>query len=360
MELKNIAILGASLLACLRLSLQSTEMICMPSRPGGNVGNAIITELLKDGSRFTITAITRSTSSYTLPSTVFTHRTVDYTSFSSLQAAFQHQDAVVNCVTGGATHYEPSKLIIDAAVAAGVKFFFANEFVGDITREQFRRLPEAFVGAKCRIRKYLEELGRDKKMAWTSLNGGPFFDMWLMKGPAGFDIANRHARIYGTGNQPLYWTPLTTISLVAGNMICNPIPILNRPILICPFPPASNLTQNTLLHTLEKLLDTTFCVTHVAVENIHRNALVVLEKWVKGGEQEGGRAQMGKAMKGLAVSNQFYEGGDDAKHLGQTIQNELVGVETMQVEDAVKDALELHGKEYQVVQGMFNVEACDI
>jgi putative NADH-flavin reductase len=146
------------------------------TKPAGNVGNAIITELLKDGSRFTITAITRPTSSYTPPPNI-THRTVDYTSSSSLQTAFQNQDAVINCITGGATHYEPSKLIIDAAVTAGVKLFFANEFVGDITRDEFRRLPEAFVGGKCRIRGYLEQLRRKQKIAWTSLNGGPFFDM---------------------------------------------------------------------------------------------------------------------------------------------------------------------------------------
>jgi len=148
-------------------------------QPGGNVGNAIITELLKDGPRFTITGITRSTSTYKPPPPI-THRTVDYTSFSSLQDAFRNQDAVVNCITGGATHYEPSKLIIDAAVAAGVKLFFANEFVGEITHEAFRRLPEAFVGGKCRIREYLEGLGKEGKMAWTSLNGGPFFDMCML------------------------------------------------------------------------------------------------------------------------------------------------------------------------------------
>ncbi|KAL1794279.1 hypothetical protein ACET3X_007700 [Alternaria dauci] len=335
MELKRIAVLG----------------------PGGNVGNTIITELRKDGPRFTITAITRSTSSYTPPSTTIAHRTVDYTSFSSLLAAFQGQDAVLNCVTGSATQYEPSKLIIDAAVAVGVKFFFANEFVGDVTRKEFTRLPEAFVGAKCRIREYLEELGREKKMAWASLNGGPFFDMWLMKGPAGFDMPNRHARIYGTGNEPLHWTPLAIIGLAAGNMLRNPLSIINRPILICPFP---HLTQNVLLRTLEKLLGTTFSVEHVDVQKIHRHALVVLEKWKEGGEQEEGKAQMGKAIKGLAICNQFDESEDKAKHLGQTFQNEIVGVKIMQVEDAVKDALERYGNECQVVQGMFTVEACEI
>ncbi|KAI4674430.1 uncharacterized protein J4E88_008164 [Alternaria novae-zelandiae] len=339
MEIKNITILG----------------------PGGNVGNAIITELLKDGPRFTITGITRPTSSYTPPSTI-THRTVDYTSFSSLQAAFQNQDAVVNCITGGATHYEPSKLIIDAAVAAGVKLFFANEFVGEITREAFRRLPETFVGGKCRIREYLEGLGREGKMAWTSLNGGPFFDMWLMKGPAGFDIPNRRARIYGSGNQPLHWTPLPTMGLAAGNMLRSPDPILNRPVLLDPIVPSSNVTQHTLLRTLEKALDTTFTISHVDVDKIHRNALIVLKKWKEGGEQEEGKAQMGKAMKGLGVCNQFYEGDDEghAEDLERTVQNELVGVETMQLEDAVRDALERYGQDCQVVEGMYNVEACEL
>lgn len=83
----------------------------------------------------------------------------------------------MNCVTGRATQYEPSKLIIDAAVAAGVKFFFANEFVSNMDTEQFRRLPESHAGAKLRVREYLEQLGRDGKIAWTGLNGGPFFDM---------------------------------------------------------------------------------------------------------------------------------------------------------------------------------------
>ena len=86
----------------------------------------------------------------------------------------------MNCITGGATQYDPSKLIIDAAVAAGVKFFFANEFVSYVDSPQYMRLPEAFIGSKVRIREYLTELAAVGKLTWTSLNGGPFFDMWLM------------------------------------------------------------------------------------------------------------------------------------------------------------------------------------
>lgn len=44
-------------------------------------------------------------------------------------------------------------------------------------KEQFKRLPESVVGSKIRIREYLEALSKDNKIAWTALNGGPFFDM---------------------------------------------------------------------------------------------------------------------------------------------------------------------------------------
>ena len=145
-------------------------------------------------------------------------------------------------------------------------------------------------------------------------------------------------------------------------MLRNLDPIRNRPVLLDPITPSSTVTQNTLLRTLEKALDTTFTVSHVDVSKIHRNALVVLEKWKECGEQGEGKAQMGKAMRGLGVCNQFYEGDDEghAEDSERTVQNELVGVEIMQLEDAVRDALERYGENCQVVQGMYNVEACEL
>ncbi|KAH6644387.1 isoflavone reductase family protein [Boeremia exigua] len=326
MELKNIAILG----------------------PGGNVGGAIINELAKDGPKFNITAITRPTSTYTpadCPNIV--HKTTDYSSLSSLTEAFTGQDAIVNCITGGATQYEPSKLIIDAAIAAGVKFYFANEFVSYVDSPQYRRMPEAFIGSKVRIRASLSELAAAGKISWTSLNGGPFFDMWLMKGVAGIDIANRRARIYGTGNNPLLWTPLRVIALAAGNMLRNPDAVANRPIYICPLAEAG-LTQRSLLATLERMLNTTFTVEQVDVAEINKNSRIALEK-----------GEPGKAMKGLAISNQFYEedSGNDFSHL---IENDVVGVDLMTVEDAVDEAIAKWGQDCPVVESMYNVKACEV
>jgi len=315
---------------------------------GGNVGSAVIKELAKDYPHFNVTAISRSTGTSTQPtSSNLTLKTIDYTSLSSLTEAFFGQDAVLNCVTGGATQYDASKLIIDAAVAAGVKLFFANEFVGHIDSPQYRRLPEAFVGAKFRIREYLRELAAAGKIAWTSLNGGPFFDMWLMKGPAGIDVANRQARIYGSGNNPLFWTPLPVIAKAVGNMLRNPDAVVNRPIYICPFA-KGELTQRSLLNTVEHIVASKFSVEEVDVAKINKNAKIVLE-----------RGEGGKAMKGLAVSNQFYEE-DSGNDFGHLIENDVVGVESMSVEEAVRDAISRWGKDSQIVESMYSVEACEV
>ncbi|KAL1606229.1 hypothetical protein SLS60_003631 [Paraconiothyrium brasiliense] len=328
MELKNIIILGAR----------------------GNVGTALITELLKTPGKYTLTAVSRSASTSTPPTgpdANIARKVVDYSSFDSLTEAFTGQDAVVNCVTGGATQYEPSKLIIDAAVAAGVKFFFANEYVGNVGSQQFRRLPESAAGAKVRVREYLEKLAKEGKITWTALNGGPFFDMWLMKGPAGFDIKNKQARIYGSGNNPLYWTPLPTIGAAAAAVIRNPSATANRGVFICPFAPGT-LTQNTILATLEKVLESPFSVTHVDVATIHKNAKIAL-----------GREEVGKAMRGFTISNQFYEE-DCGNCLEGLTENELLGVKEVSVEEAIRETIERYGTDVAVVESMFRVEPCDV
>jgi hypothetical protein len=214
-----------------------------------------------------------------------------------------------------------------------------------VTSEQYGRLPEVIVGAKVRIRQYLGELGRAGKLSWTALNGGPFFDMWLMKGPAGFDVKNRQARIYGTGDNKLCWTPLPTMAFAAVQMLSRPLDVLNRPIYIAPIP---NLSQNTILAKLKEVVPGEWEVIHVDVETINKNAIIALE-----------RGEIGKAMKGLTVSNQFYEG-DSGNDFSALVENELLGVQAMSIEDAVRQAIGIYGSDSAVVEGMYRIEACEV
>jgi nucleoside-diphosphate-sugar epimerase len=167
----------------------------------------------------------------------------------------------------------------------------------------------------------------------------------LAKGPAGFDIANRRARIYGTGNNILCWTSVPTMGVAVINMLRNPEAVLNRTIFICPF---ENLTQNVLLSALETVLGEKFDVENIDIAKINKHSRIALA-----------RGEGTKAMKGLTISNQFYEDdcGNDFRHL---VENKLVGVEMMSVEDAVRDVIERYGKHPEIVEAMFNVQPCEI
>jgi hypothetical protein len=135
------------------------------------------------------------------------------------------------------------------------------------------------------------------------------------------------------------------MGVAATNMLRNPDAVTNRPIYISPF---RELTQNMILRALEEVLDTKFVVDHIDVRKINENARIALE-----------RGDMAKAMKGLTIGSQFYEGdsGNDFRHL---VENETIGVEFMSVENAVRDVIARYGNDSKVVEGMFRVEACEL
>jgi hypothetical protein len=166
-----------------------------------------------------------------------------------------------------------------------------------------------------------------------------------MKGPAGFDIPNRHARIYGTGTNILLWTPLPTIAQAATTMILYPSRVQNRSILLRAIP---NLTQNAILVALESILGTKFTTTAVDVALMNKNARIALE-----------RGETAKAMKTMPFSTQYYEG-DSGNEWGDLAENALVGVEEMGVEEAVRLAIETYGLETPVVEGMYRMDPCEV
>jgi hypothetical protein len=151
-----------------------------------------------------------------------------------------------------------------------------------------------------------------------------------MGGPAGFDIPNRKARIYGSGNNLSCWTPLSTIAVAVVNMFRNPSTILNRSIFVSG---VLDLTQNAILVALEAETGDKFSVEYVDVWQIKKEALGALEK----GEYR-------QATRGLAINHNFNEE-DSAANFWDKVENELVGVKPVTVQEAVKDAMASWGKE---------------
>ncbi|KAL8771985.1 MAG: hypothetical protein Q9209_002650 [Squamulea sp. 1 TL-2023] len=308
MELQKIAIVGSN----------------------GRVGSSIVKELLRDQSK-QLTVILRHTSPDSAPSSSIVKVKADFTSIDSLTTALSGQDAVLSCVPGGATDFEFQKILIDAAIRAGVKLFFASEYSANVMSPQYARLPIEFVGDKPRIRQYLEEKAEQGSIAWTALNGGPFFDLWLTAGPAGFDIRNRTATIYGTGNNLACWTSLPTVAKAVRNMLLpSKVPkILNRAVFICG---VKEVTQNNILAALEDETGSKFEVKHVDVKRIKHEAMEALE-----------RKDWKAATRGMTITHQFDEE-DSAANFWDMVDNDTVGVNPITVREAVKETIEGMGE----------------
>ncbi len=124
-------------------------------------------------------AVVRSASKYETQSSssAITVISTPFDDNLSLANAFQGQDAVLCCVPGGATRFDAQKILIDAAIAAGVKLYFASEYSSNIMSPHYQIFPTEFVGDKVKVRRYLEKKAAEGQMSWTALNGGPFFDM---------------------------------------------------------------------------------------------------------------------------------------------------------------------------------------
>lgn len=165
-----------------------------------------------------------------------------------------------------------------------------------------------------------------------ALNGGPFFDMWLSKGPAGFDFLQRKATIYDTGNNLACWTPLPVVASAVVNMLRFPNPkILNRAVFICG---VKGVTQNAILATLESEIgkgegdgEGKFTVEHVPLEPIKEAAMKALE-----------RGEWRNATRGLALWFNFKQG-VSRSNFWSKVENELVGVQAVELDEAVRAVL---------------------
>lgn len=167
-----------------------------------------------------------------------------------------------------------------------------------------------------------------------ALNGGPFFDMWLSKGPAGFDLVQRKATIYDTGNNLACWTPLPVVASAVVNMLRSPNPkIINRGVFICG---VKDVTQNAILAALESEIgkgegegkgEGKFTVEHVPLEPIKEAAMKALE-----------RGEWRNASRGLALWFNFKQGVSRADFWNK-VENELVGVQAVGLDEAVRAVL---------------------
>ncbi|TRX91568.1 hypothetical protein FHL15_007573 [Xylaria flabelliformis] len=217
----------------------------------GNLGPAVVNELVDAG--FEVTVLTRGSSTSTFPAGVAS-KAVDYTSVESLTSALQGQDAVVSIIASVAVAGQ--KPLVDAAVAAGVRRIIPSEF-GINTRFLGKEPIGAILQGKIQTLNYIHEKSKQNpSFTWTGISTGLFFDWGLEHGSIGLNKDTKTATIYDSGDEPYQASNLPHIGKAIAAVLKNLEKTVNRYISIASFNP----TQNQVLEIVEKITGTKWTV----------------------------------------------------------------------------------------------------
>lgn len=147
----------------------SKQILIVFTQASGNIGEVIVPALLAAG--LDVTAVTREGSNTTFPSGVKVV-TANYTSVASLTSILQNIDAAVSLLgPQGVQHHHR---MIDAAVAAGVKYFIPSEFGFDWMDPGVFPLLPLFARKHSAI-EYLKTKEKNG-LSWTMIITGLWFD----------------------------------------------------------------------------------------------------------------------------------------------------------------------------------------
>ncbi|KAH7003126.1 hypothetical protein EDB82DRAFT_482635 [Fusarium venenatum] len=218
--LKNIAVAGAA----------------------GDLGSAVFNALVTSN-KFNLTVLTRKDSKSTFPSGTKVIQ-VDYDSLESLTAALQGQDAVVSTV--GSLAIPSQNLLIDAAVAAGVKRFLPSEYGSNLVVPSVRKLP--VFGTKVAIEDKLIELANQGKISYTFVYNGIFLD-WGIKHNFFFDFSQPELTIWDQGDTEFSTTTLASVGDAVVGVLAHPEETQDRIVYVQDIV----LTQNKVLELAKEV-----------------------------------------------------------------------------------------------------------
>lgn len=163
---------------------------------------------------------------------------VDYSSVAALTAALAGQDALVSTV--GAAGIAGQLLLVDAAVAAGVKRFIPSDFGADLGNPKTAQL--LLFGPKIKVHDYLVEKSKTTDLTYTFVYTGSFVD-WGFENNMSFDLLSDKPEIVNGGDVPFSGIMLSTAGDAVVGVLSRLEETTNRTVFIEDFA----ITQNHIL-----------------------------------------------------------------------------------------------------------------
>ncbi|KEF56862.1 uncharacterized protein A1O9_07052 [Exophiala aquamarina CBS 119918] len=168
----------------------------------------------------------------------------DFTDLESLTTAFQGQDAVVSVVSDAGALSQ--KLMIDAAIVAGVKRFLPSNFGSNLANPNTRRLP--IFTMKVAVEDYLIEKSKITDLTYTFVNNGGFTD-FCIENKIIMDFSNYTPKLFNGGGYQFSSTSMPTVGDAVVGVLKHPIETQNRPVYVSELV----LSQNQLLSVARQI-----------------------------------------------------------------------------------------------------------
>lgn len=208
----------------------------------GHLGTLVLDKLLTSN-KFNVQVLKRAGSSST-PAASTKVVEADFADFESLKTAFQGQDAVVSVV--GDAGVLGQKLMVDAAIAAGVKRFLPSNFGSNMTNSNSRKLP-VFV-PKVAVEDYLIEKSKATGLTYTFVYNGGFTDFGI-KNKIIMDFSKYEPVLFNGGDAQFSTTSMPTVGDAVVGVLTHPLETRNRPVYVSEI----IISQNQLLSLAKQI-----------------------------------------------------------------------------------------------------------
>lgn len=234
---------------------------------------------------------------------------VDFESLDSLSTALEGQQALVSALATPAVLTQ--KLLIDAAVKAGVKRIIPSEFGCNLHNAKTRALP--VYADKVAIEEYLNELAVKGLLSYTLIFNGPFLDWGLRNGMC-FNFKERKAEIYDGGDHLFSTSRLSTAGKAVRRTLTHLRETADRAVWVKDI----DVSQKQLLKLAQSLTPgEEWEVTEVETAELEKQALEDIEK-----KQIGPTTMLNLIRR--AIFNPAY-----GNNFGEKVHNQVLGIRGM-------------------------------
>ena len=233
----------------------------------GRLGRALVKELLEAG--FSVTALTRQDSDLDLGPDVKVVQ-VDYNNLQSLTEAVSGHDALVSTVTTGVK--DQQKLLVDAAIAGGVKRLVPSEFGCDLENAKTRALPA--YSQNVEIENDIEKKCKGTQTTYTYIFNNALLD-WGIDIPFLMDLKGKKMELFDGGNQSFTATPVPFVAAGVRAVLQHPEETANKAVRL----QGVRLTQHQLLKIAQRVSGADgWEVTEARIADLERESYQNLEK----------------------------------------------------------------------------------